>query len=94
MAVVARGVNLGGPNGAAPLVAHIALYGNVAAIAGAERAADVFARETKAFIEPYILQGMNDKEIAKHLNEDGIATRRRGGKWHETSVRRVRLREV
>jgi DNA invertase Pin-like site-specific DNA recombinase len=91
-AAVARGVKLGGPGGAAPLVAHIAMYGNVAAVAGAERTAKAFADETKAFIEPYILKGITDKDIAKKLNDDGIATRRKGGKWHETSVRRIRAR--
>jgi hypothetical protein len=29
---------------------------------------------------------------SKALNEDGIPTRREGGQWHETSVRRIRLR--
>jgi len=91
-AAVARGGKLGGPGGAAPLVAHIAQYGNVAAVAGAEKKADEFASEMRAFIEPYVLQGLTSKAIAKRLNSDGIETRRKNGKWHETTVRRLRER--
>ncbi len=91
-AAVARGIKLGGPGGAAPLVAHVALYGNVAAVEGAEQAADKFANGMKDFIAPYVAQGLSDKAIAKQLNDNGIETRREGGRWHETSVRRLRDR--
>jgi DNA invertase Pin-like site-specific DNA recombinase len=91
-AAVARGVKLGGPRGAGPLVDHIAQYGNFAAVAGAERKADEFASDTKAFLEPYVLQRLTNKVIAERLNADGIETRRKGGRWHETSVRRLRER--
>jgi DNA invertase Pin-like site-specific DNA recombinase len=91
-AAVARGVKLGGPKGAAPLIAHVAQFGNVAAIAGAEKKADEFALDTKAFIEPFVSQGLTNKAIAERLNADGIETRRKGGRWHETSVRRLRER--
>lgn len=91
-AAVARGVKLGGPSGAAPLVAHVEIYGNAAATDGAKKKANEFATDTKPFIEPYISQGMNDKAIAEALNADGIETPRKGGRWHETSVRRLRGR--
>lgn len=86
-----EGKSLGGPNGAAPLVAHIAMYGNGAAVDGAIRSADKFAADVRDFIEP-LVQGMTDKEIAVELNNSGIETRRLGGRWHETSVRRLRDR--
>ena len=91
-AAVARGVKLGGPGGAAPLVAHIKMYGNVAAVAGARKKADEFAFDMKTFIDPYVDQGMSDGAIAEQLNAEGIETRRKGGQWHETSVRRLRMR--
>lgn len=85
------GKTLGGPNGAAPLVAYIAKHGNDAAVEGAVRSADKFAADLRDFIEP-LVQGMTDKAIAAELNDSGIETRRVGGRWHETSVRRLRER--
>lgn len=87
-----EGKKLGGPLGAAPLVAHIAKHGNGAATKGAKKKADEFATDTWAFIEPCVLQGMTDKAIAQKLNDDEIETRREGGRWHETSIRRIRAR--
>lgn len=87
-----RGIKLGGPKGAAPLVAHIALHGNFAAVLGAKRSASVFAEDMRTFIEPQLVQGLHDKAVADFLNAAGITTRREGGRWHETSVRRLRTR--
>jgi DNA invertase Pin-like site-specific DNA recombinase len=90
-----KGIKLGGPKGAEPLVKHIEEHGNVAAVAGAKRNADRFARDARDFIEPLIGK-KTDKEIAEALNapldQGGIETRRVGCRWHATSVRRLRLR--
>lgn len=87
-----RGTKLGGPNGIAPLAAYLALNGNKAAADGSKKGADKFAADTRPFIEPYVLQGLTDKAIAERMNADGTVTRCEGGRWHETSVRRLRAR--
>lgn len=91
-AAKARGVVLGSPKGAAPLLAYLATHGNTAACEGATKSADAFALDTKPYIEAYITQGLSDRRIAVRLNEDGIVTRREGARWHETSVRNLRAR--
>ncbi|MEI9932311.1 MAG: recombinase family protein [Rhizomicrobium sp.] len=91
-AAKARGVKLGGPNGIAPLTAYMALNGNTAAAQGSKKGADKFAADTRPFIEPYVLEGLTDKVIAERMNADGTVTRCEGGRWHETSVRRLRAR--
>jgi DNA invertase Pin-like site-specific DNA recombinase len=90
-AAKARGVKLGGRNGAAPLLAYAALNGNRAATEGATRAADEFAADVGPYISAMIDKRMSDVAIAAALNAEGIETRR-GGRWHEMSVRRVRAR--
>lgn len=86
-----RGVKLGGPNGDAPLVAYRAQHGNKAAREGASKHAEQFAREVADFVAPLVRNGLSDSAIASALNADGIETRR-GARWHETSVRRLRAR--
>lgn len=87
----ARGVKLGGPNGAAPLRAYAALNGNRAATEGATRAADEFAADVGPYVAAMIGKRMSDVAIAGALNAEGIETRR-GARWHEMSVRRLRAR--
>ena len=90
-AAKANGTKLGNYDGGRALKRYIAEHGNDAGIEGAKRQADEFVRETRDFIAPLVKQDMTDKEIAAALNEQGIKSRR-GGSWHETSVRRFRLR--
>lgn len=78
--------------------------GNAPGCAGARKSADKFACDIRDFIKPYVSKGLTDAAIATALNEDGIETRRaavvdangniirRGGRWYETSVRRLRAR--
>jgi DNA invertase Pin-like site-specific DNA recombinase len=88
-----KGMRLGGPLGAAPLIDYIALHGNVAAINGAKRSANEFAEDLRAEISPLVQDGMEDKAIAAVFNAGGVVeTRREGGRWHETSIRRLRER--
>ena|ERR1700731_2050700 len=87
-----RGVKLGGPNGAAPLLAYIAANGNAAAAAGARSKADEFARDLADFVAPMIRKGMSNADIADALNADGIAPRREGARWHRGTVARLRAR--
>lgn len=77
--------------GLAVLARYRALHGNRCAADGAKRSADDFARLTRAFIEPLIAAGLSDAAIADALNADGIQTRR-GARWYETTVRRIRKR--
>lgn len=90
-AAKARGKRLGGGDGGRALAAYRAEHGNALACAGAKRGADDFARDARAFVEPLVRERMSDAAIAAALNAEGIETRR-GGRWHETSVRRLRAR--
>jgi hypothetical protein len=76
---------------AAVLARYRALHGNRSAADGAKRSADEVARLSKSFIEPLVACGLSDAAIADALNEDGIQTRR-GARWYETTVRRIRKR--
>lgn len=87
----ARGVKLGNYEGGRALVRYTAKHGNVKGCEGAKKHADEFARDMHDFVEPLVKRGLTDAAIATALNEDGIATRR-GARWHETSVRRLRAR--
>lgn len=105
-AAKARGVKLGGPNGAAPLVAYVKRYGNSAAQRGAKLKADVFANDLRDFVKHLVQGGLTDAAIAEAMNADGIKSRRGAmanadntpkypdARWHETSVRRLRSRLV
>ncbi|HEY5239696.1 MAG TPA: recombinase family protein [Rhizomicrobium sp.] len=90
-AAKARGTKLGCPNGGAALARYRVENGNAPGCAGARRSANEFANDTLAFVEPLVIKGLSDSGIAAALNADGIETRR-GGRWHETSVRRLRAR--
>lgn len=85
------GVKLGNYDGGRALCAYTAKHGNFAGCEGARSSADEFANVMRDFIEPLVKQGLSDAAIAKALNEDGIETRR-GARWRETSVRRLRAR--
>lgn len=93
-----RGIKLGCPNGARALLIYQAkevqkgLDANHVACEAASKAADAFAQDTKPFLLDYVSQGYSNAKIAASLNEDGIATRREGARWHETSVRNLRAR--
>lgn len=86
-----RGQKLGNPNCAQVLADYRAAHGNAAACAGVQKRTDEFANDTRTFIEPLIARGLSDLLIANALNEAGIDTRR-GKRWHETTVRRLRAR--
>jgi DNA invertase Pin-like site-specific DNA recombinase len=90
-AAKARGTRLGNPDGAAVLARYRAAHGNRCAAEGARKSADEFARQIQAFIEPLVAAGLSDAAIADALNADGIQTRR-GARWYETTVRRIRKR--
>jgi len=87
----ARGVKLGNYDGGRALMAYTAQHGNMKGCEGATKHADEFARDMHDFVEPLVKQGLSDAAIAAALNDDGIETRR-GGRWHVTSVRRLRAR--
>lgn len=87
-----EGKKLGNKDGGAALLAYKALHGNESGCIGARKQAGQFADNMRPVFEPLIEAGMSDRAIAKALNEDGIPTRREGGRWHETSVRRLRER--
>lgn len=91
-AAKARGKKLGNNDGGAALLAYKALYGNTSGCIGARKQATQFADDMRPVFDPLIEAGMSDSAIAKALNDDGVPTRREGGRWHETSVRRLRLR--
>ena len=86
-----RGVKLGNYEGGRALCAYTALNGNAKGIEGATKKADEFARDLAGFVAPLVRRGLSDVAIAANLNESGFPTRR-NGRWHETSVRRVRAR--
>lgn len=91
-AAKARGVKLGNPNGARALKRYIRKNGNGAGCKGASLAADKFAKNLRSIIVAHVAQGKNSAEIADALNAKDVPTRREGGRWHETSVRRLRER--
>lgn len=91
-AAKARGKKLGNNDGGKALLAYKAVYGNKSGCIGARKKAAQFADDMRPVFEPLIDAGMSDGAIAKALNDDGIPTRREDGKWHETSVRRIRAR--
>lgn len=90
-AAKARGVRLGNPGGAAPLLAHHLIHGNFKAIEAAKRKASSFAQDLEMYVQGYVLQGLSNAAIAEALNNDGFATSR-NAKFHETTIRRLRAR--
>lgn len=89
-AAKARGVKLGNPNGAAPLLN--ARKGNSAALAARAAAASQFARERAEDVREVREAGaVSLREIAAGLNARGVTTPN-GGPWHATSVRRLLAR--
>ena len=90
-AAKARGIKLGNPNGARPLLAYQSKHGNEAGCVGARKHADEFARDMGDFVKPYIAKGLNNAAIASALNDSGIETRQ-GARWHDMTVRRLRAR--
>jgi DNA invertase Pin-like site-specific DNA recombinase len=91
-AAKARGTKLGNNDGGAALLAYKAKHGNLSGVIGARKHATQFADDMRPVFEPLIEAGLSDGAIAKTLNDDGVPTRRDGGRWHETSVRRLRWR--
>ena len=83
-AAKARGKKLGCPLGAAAFGDRI----RVGAVEAVKEKADKFAQGIGRVILPWREEGLNLKQIADRLNEQGILTAR-GGKWQATSVRRV-----
>lgn len=85
-AAKARGQKLGGPNGAAPLLAYVAEHGNGVAIQGAMRCADDFAEGLRFAVDAILASGAATLvEIAAGLNSQGFMSRR-GGEWYASSV--------
>jgi DNA invertase Pin-like site-specific DNA recombinase len=91
-AAKARGKKLGNNDGGRALLEYKAKYGNDSGCIGARKKATQFADQMRPVFEPLIEAGLSDGAIAKALNDDGVPTRREGGQWHETSVRRLRAR--
>ena len=86
-AAKARGIKLGNPNGAAPLLR--AGKGNVAAITSLKAKADNHAEDLRSIIDDMRAEGIVSLgSVAKALNERGIKTPR-GGMWHKTSVKNL-----
>jgi DNA invertase Pin-like site-specific DNA recombinase len=92
-AAKARGTKLGNNDGGKALLEYKKEHGNESGCIGARKHAKQFAEDMRPVFEPLIEAGLSDGAIAKALNTDGIETRREdGSKWHETSVRRLRIR--
>lgn len=91
-AAKARGKKLGNNDGGKALLEYKAKYGNESGCIGARKMAAQFADQMHPLFEPLIEAGLSDSAIAKALNNDGVPTRRDLGQWHETSVRRLRVR--
>ncbi len=91
-AAKARGTKLGNNDGGKALLEYKTKHGNESGCIGARMHANQFAEIVRPVFEPLIEAGLSDGAIAKSLNKDGVPTRREGGIWHETSVRRIRAR--
>ncbi len=87
-AAKARGVRLGGPNGAAPLRAYIEANGNSAGVLSAINAADNRAEAYRGVVETLVADGLGNSEIALELNGRGERSVR-GGAFTATSIRRL-----
>lgn len=87
-AAKAKGVKLGNPNGAAALRRYEAEHGNVAAMAGKQRAADARAEAWRGIITEMIGRQMSFNAIARELNAKGETTVR-GGNWTAKAVSRL-----
>lgn len=91
-AAKARGVKLGNPNGAAPLLR--AGRGNADAVRAAQAQAAERAREYAEIIEDIQASGVASLAgIARELNERGIITPR-GGRWHASTVKNLLARSA
>jgi DNA invertase Pin-like site-specific DNA recombinase len=89
-AAKARGMVLGNPRGAAPLVAHRSRGAERAGAVHASKA-DQWAEKRRSLLAELVANGMSNTAIAQTLNDRGIMTPREG-KWTATSVRRLRER--
>lgn len=82
-----RGVRLGNPNGARPILR--ARKGNRAALAAIKARADEHAARLRPIVEDLQAEGIVTLAgIAGALNERGMQTAR-GGAWHASSVRNL-----
>jgi DNA invertase Pin-like site-specific DNA recombinase len=85
------GKRLGNNDGGKALVEYKKIHSNEPGCIGASKKAAEFAEEKRPLFEQFA-EGMSDAAMATALNQRGVPTRREGGKWHETSVRRLRKR--
>ncbi len=91
-AAKARGVKLGNPNGAAPLLR--AGRGNADAIRAVQAQAAERAKEYAEIIADIRESGVASfAGIARELNDRGIVTPR-GGRWHASSVKNLLARSA
>lgn len=82
-----RGVRLGNPNGARPILR--ARKGNRAALAAIKALADDHAEQLRPVLEDLRIEGITTLAgIAAALNDRGMQTPR-GGAWHASSVRNL-----
>lgn len=86
-----RGVKLGGPLGAQPLIDYVREHGNGAAVAGRKKAADERAESWRGTILDMLANGMGNTAIARTLN-DRSEWSINGGRWTATALRRLRRR--
>jgi len=87
-AAKARGVRLGGPLGARPLVDYVRHHGNARAVAGKAAAADRRAEPWRDTISAMLAEGLSLNEIARRLDGQGERTAL-GGRFTATAVRRI-----
>lgn len=85
-AAKARGVILGCPLGAAPLLA--AGRGNGAAIKAVKTNADLYAQRLSRLVSRLLKDHPSIRKLSAALNDRGIKTRR-GGQWHPKSVQNL-----
>lgn len=87
-AAKARGVRLGGPNGAAPLVSYIRAHGNGKAMAGKAKAAAARAEPWRGVLQAMLDKGLSYGGIARELAAAGERTPR-GSRWSDVAVSRM-----